>query len=406
MSFFTTGTDGLKKSGLHKFLLFFQRVASAALALVIVFIAAPAAPAHANALTDWEENLDFTVTGSVGTGTYYPVSVEPVTSRYELNGQNYQGYSTLVCVTYQIPVELTISGALQGAYNTGFGDVGLHIGSVGAPDGFAYYASQLSVNTAYDKYGALGLGASFVPTGNYDGKFRLSFAPVLVSQAEIFTLGFSVTYKVFYESSSYDGQSLKKLWAGTVKPSVSSQTSGCFYTYAEDKALDYGAQLKRIEKALAEVKVGISNAQIALGTALSNQTNALNSTLNSNFATLTNTVLTWGSAIDTQLQNFRQDVMQYLTVDGNHDVLDQNNNAMKTDTDNYHQKEDSVLSDAQLKLDAVDTTDFTALKTYAQATNFWTLAVKNTAENIGAFWYLFTFGCMIGLVAFLLRLRR
>lgn len=404
MSCFTIVTDGSKKSVWHNS--FILRVAAAALALFCFILSVPATLAHANALTDWEDNLEFKVTGSTGTGTYYPVSVEPVTSRYELNGQNYQGYGTLVCVTYQIPVELTISGALQAAYNTGFGEVGLHIGSVGAPSGFAYYASQLSVATAYDKYGALGLGASFVPTGNYDGKFRMSFAPVLVSQAEIFTLGFSVTYKVFYESSSYDGVSLKSLWAGTVKPSISSQTSGCFYTYAEDKALNYGAQLKRVEQAIAQVQVGISNAQIALGTAISNQTNSLVSNLNSNFATLTNTVLTWGSAIDTQIQNFRQDILRYLEVDGDTDSINQNNNAMKTDTDNFHQKEDSMLGDAQLKLDAVDTSDFTALKTYSKATTFWTTAVKNTADGIGAFWYLFTFGCMIGLVAFLLRLRR
>ena len=403
MSFSTIVTDGLKKSVSHKFLSFFQRVAAAALALFCFVLSVPAAPARANALTDWENNLEFKVTGAAGSGTYYPVSVELVTSRFELNGQNYQGYGTLVCVTYQIPVELTISGALQGAYNTGFGQVGLHIGSVGAPSGFAYYASQLSVATAYDKYGALGLGASFVPTGNYDGKFRMSFAPVLVSQAEVFTLGFSVTYKVFYESSSYDGVSLKSLWAGTVKPTISAQTSGCFYTYAEDKALNYGAQLKRVEQAIAQVQVGISNAQIALGTAISNQTGALNSNLNSNFATLTNTVITWGSAIDTQIQNFRQDILRYLEVDGDTDSINQNNNAMKKDVDNYHQKEDSMLDDAQLKLDAVDTTDFSALKTYQQATTFWTTAVKNTADGIGAFWFLFIFGCMIGLIAFILR---
>ena len=404
MSCFIIVTDGLKKSVLHKFISFIQRAAVAALALFCFVAAVPAAPAHANALTDWEDNLEFNVIGSFGSAvTYYPVSVEPVTSRYELNGQNYQGFGTLVCVTYQIPVELTISGALQGAYNTGFGEVGLHIGSVGAPSGFAYYGSQLSTTVAYDKYGALGIGASFVPTGNYDGKFRLSFAPVLVSQAESFTLGFSVTYKVFYESSSYDGVSLKSLWAGTIKPSLGGQMHGCFYTYAEEKALNYGSQLKRIEEALAQVKVGISNAQIALGTAINNQTNGLVSNLNSNFATLTNTVITWGSAIDTQIQHFRQDILRYLETDGDTDSINQNNNAMKSDVDNYHQKENTIISDAETKLDAVDTTDFSALKTYSQATTFWTTAVKNTADGIGAFWFLFVFGCMIGLIAFILR---
>lgn len=370
-----------------------------------VLLLSPAVPVRANALTDWEENLDFSVTGTVGTGTYYPVSVEPVTSRYELNGQNYQGYSTLVCVTYQIPVELTISGALQGAYNTGFGDVGLHIGSVGAPGGFAYYASQLSVNTAYDKYGALGLGASFVPTGNYDGKFRLSFAPVLVSQAEIFTLGFSVTYKVFFESSSYDGQSYKELWAGTVKPSVSSQTSGCFYTYSEEKALDYGVQLKRIEQSLALINSNITSTQLALSTAISNQTNALQSSISSAAYDLTNTLITWGGNITGAVNDFRQEILQYMEVSGSHDVIDSSNKTMDTQIKDYNKSESDLMSDASSKLDSVDTTDLSPLKAYEKATTFWTTAVRNLSESIGVFWYIYTFGAMIGLIAFILRLR-
>lgn len=381
-------------------------VRAAALAMAFcVLLLSPAVPVRANALTDWESNLEFKVKGSTGTGTYYPVSVEPVTSRYELNGQNYQGYGSLVCVTYQIPVELTISGALQGAYNTGFGDVGLHIGSVGAPSGFAYYASQLSVDTAYDKYGALGLGASFVPTGNYDGKFRLSFAPVLVTQAEIFTLGFSVTYKVFYESSSYDGVSFKSLWAGTVNPSVSSQTSGCFYTYSEEKALDYGVQLKRIEQSLALINSNITSTQLALSTAISNQTNALQSSISSAAYDLNNTLITWGGNITGAVNDFRQEILQYMEVSGSHDVIDSSNKTMDTQIKDYNKSESDLMSDASSKLDSVDTTDLSPLKAYEKATTFWTTAVRNLSDSIGAFWYIYTFGAMIGLIAFILRLR-
>lgn len=406
MSFFTTGTDGLKRSGLHKFLSFCQRVAAAALALVIVLIAAPAAQAQANALTDWEENLEYKVTAKSNTPEVYPISVSDVTNRYRDDANATWADGRIVEAVYEFPIEITISGLLQGAYNTGNGLVKVSVSGSSAPSGFAFYGAEISSDYIYTDHGNSGLSAALVSTSSFTADIQLAFNPRLIQKNMTSdTIGFTIRYKTLWQSNAVNGSSLTDFRVKALNCGV-AYSGVCYYTYSEEKATEYGIQLKRIEESLAQIKVGISNAQLALSTAINNQTSALNSNLNSNFATLTNTVLTWGSAIDTQIQNFRQDVMQYLTVDGNHDVLDQNNNAMKTDTDNYHQKEDSVLSDAQLKLDAVDTTDFTALKTYAQATTFWTMAVKNTAENIGAFWYLFTFGCMIGLVAFLLRLKR
>lgn len=385
-------------------------VRAAALAMAFcVLLLSPAVSVHANALTDWEENLDFSVSGSPASTALYPVSVEAVTSRYELNGQNYQGYATLVCATYQFPLEITVSGALKGAYNTGFADVAVHMGSVGAPSGFAYYSSQLQANVAYDKYGSLGVGAAFSPTGNYDGHVRLSFAPVLVSQSETIKLGFTVEYKVFYESSNYDGGSYKSLWANTAKMTVTSSMSGCYYTYAEEKALDYGSQLKRIEQALAEVKVGITNAQMALATVLNNQTNSINSTINNGVYNLTNTILTWGSNINTSIQTFQQnflDIMAaYMENSGKHDVIDDSNKTIDNQIKDYNKSEGDLMDDASSKLDSVDTTDLSPLKAYEKATTFWTTAVRNLSESIGAFWYIYTFGAMIGLIAFILRLR-
>ena len=401
MKFFTIVTDELTRFVWHNS--FILRAAAAALALSCVVAAVPAAPAQANALTDWEENLEYSVTAKSNTPQAYPISVSDVTNRYHDESNTLWADGRVIEAVYEFPIEITVSGLLQGAYNTGNGLVKVTVSGSSAPSGFAFYGAEISSDYIYTDHGNSGLSAALVSTSSFTGDIQLAFNPRLIQKNMTSdTIGFTIRYKTLWQSNNTNGSSLTDFRVKALNCAV-AYSGLCYYTYSEEKATEYGVQLKRIEQAMAEIKIGISNAQIALGTAISNQTNSLNSNLNSNFATLTNTVITWGSAIDTQIQNFRQDILRYLEVDGDTDSINQNNNAMKKDVDNYHQKEDSMLDDAQLKLDAVDTTDFSALKTYQQATTFWTTAVKNTADGIGAFWFLFIFGCMIGLIAFILR---
>ena len=405
MKFFTIVTDGLKKSVWYN--PFFLRAASAALALFLLVFAIPAAPAKANALTDWEDNLQFNVSAVWSSGSSaWNSSISPGTVACTVeNAANISYYDKFFVVEYAVPLTVTIKGSLANAYNAGSFKVNVSFKNTVGLGGYTMQGQDFWCDDIYQNYGQYGVSATFGRASGSNGYVVGSFAPKFMATENLTEqLEFTIHIRQTFLSTESTGSKVSNL-AGHTTMTLSTGSVGytAKYTYNEEKALEYGAQLKRIEKAIAEVKVGIENAQLALSTALNNQTNSLVSNLNDNFATLTNTVLTWGSTIDTQIQNFRQDILRYLEVDGDVASINQNNNAMKTNVDNYHQKEDSMLDDAQVKLDAVDTTDFSALKTYQQATTFWTTAVKNTADGIGSFWFLFVFGCMIGLIAFILR---
>lgn len=381
-------------------------VRASALAMAFcVLLLSPAVPVRANALTDWEENLEYKVTAKSNTPEAYPVSVSDVTNRYRDEANATWADGRIIEAVYEFPIEISVTGLLQGAYNTGNGLIKVSVSGSSAPSGFAFYGAEISSDYIYTDHGNSGLSAALVSTSSFTADIQLAFNPRLI-QANMTsdTIGFIIRYKTLWQSNNTNGSSLTDFRVKALNCAV-AYSGLCYYTYSEEKALEYGVQLKRIEQSLALINSNITSTQLALSTAISNQTNALQSSISSAAYDLNNTLITWGGNITGAVNDFRQEILQYMEVSGSHDVIDSSNKTMDTQIKDYNKSESDLMSDASSKLDSVDTTDLSPLKAYEKATTFWTTAVRNLSESIGVFWYIYTFGAMIGLIAFILRLR-